>query len=74
MLSFGGLAIAFAGVAIFGWYFVLINARAAQVEMNKIPRSSWHGKGAMRGLRTLALGITLQLASFILAKILQHGH
>jgi hypothetical protein len=53
---------------------VLINARAAQVEMNKIPRSSWHGKGAMRGLRTLALGITLQLASFILAKILQHGH
>ena len=72
-LSYGGLAVALAGVAIFGWYYVLINARAARVDMNKIPGKSWHGKGAKFGLWTLAVGLAMQLASFIVAAILRNG-
>ena len=73
LFSMGGLAVAFAGVAIFGWHFVSINARAARVGMNNIPGKSWHGKGAKFGLRALAIGVALQLASFVLATILRNG-
>ncbi|HWF64180.1 MAG TPA: hypothetical protein VN685_06180, partial [Rhizomicrobium sp.] len=45
-LSLGGLAVAVAGVAVFGWHFVLINARAARAGMNTVPGKSWRGKGA----------------------------
>jgi hypothetical protein len=72
LASFGGVAVAVAGVAIFGWHFILINARAAR-EGDEIPAASWRGKGAMLGIGTLALGITMQVTSFILATMLRHG-
>ena len=40
VLKFGGLAVALIGVAVFGWYFVRGNARAARDNADKIPSSS----------------------------------
>jgi hypothetical protein len=73
VLSYGGLAVALAGVAIFGWHFVLINARAARAELDKIPGTAWRGKGAKLGFRLLATGVAMQVASFVLAMMLRNG-
>ena len=73
-LSLGGVAVAVAGVAVFGWHFVLINARASRVGMNSVPGKSWRGNGARLGLGMLGVGIAMQLASFLLAAILPNGH
>ena len=70
ILKYGGLIIALAGVAIFGWYFVRINARAALAERSDIPAQSWRGRGALLGAKILALGIVVQVASFILGAML----
>jgi hypothetical protein len=69
-LNFAGVAGAFAGVAIFGWYFVRINALAAQGETGDIPPESWRGPGARYGLFIFAAGVTLALASMVLASML----
>jgi hypothetical protein len=70
VLSLGGLLLALAGVATFGWHFVRINALAAQGDTNKIPPESWRGAGARYGLSILAAGVALAFASMILAAIL----
>ena len=69
-LKYGGFIIALAGVAIFGWYFVRINARAALAERSDIPVKSWRGSGALFGAKIFALGIVVQVASFILGTML----
>ena len=66
-LSLGGLAVALAGVATFGWHFVRINAAAAQGDTSAIPPESWRGAGARYGLSILLAGVVLALASVILA-------
>jgi hypothetical protein len=73
-LSFGGLAVALAGVAIFGWYFVRLNAIAARGETNQIPSESWRGPGAKLGLAVLTGGAGMQLASYLLAVLLRGGN
>jgi hypothetical protein len=70
VLSLGGLAVALAGVATFGWHFVRINAAAAQGDSSEIPPESWRGAGAIYGLSILAAGVVLALASVILAAML----
>jgi hypothetical protein len=67
ILSLGGLAAALAGVAVFGWHFVRINALAARGDTEEIPASSWRGIGARYGLTILAAGVALAVASMILA-------
>jgi hypothetical protein len=69
-LSFGGLAIALAGVATFGWYFVRINALAAQGDSNEVPPQSWRGPGARIGLMIFVTGVALAGASVVLAAML----
>jgi len=68
-LKYGGLAVALGGVAIFGWYFVGANARAAQRDgdQNSV---AWGGAGAMLGIKVLAVGVAVQLASFVLRLLL----
>jgi hypothetical protein len=72
-LNWGGLVVAWAGVTIFGWYFVRNNAAAAQGETNDIPRSSWRGPRAKLGFRLVVIGAAMQIASIILATTLS-GH
>jgi hypothetical protein len=71
--SYSGLVVALSGVAIFGWYFVRINAVAARGDTNEIPTESWRGHGAKRGMLVLAVGAGMQLASFIMAASLPSG-
>ena len=70
ILSIGSLVIALIGVAIFGWHFVRINARAERKEGGKIPPESWRGNGAMLGLKILALGAILWASAIALGAIL----
>ena len=70
-LSYGGLAVALLGVAIFGWHFVRINARAGRGDTNEVPRESWRGRGATLGLKVLLTGAGMQVASFLLSGVLQ---
>jgi len=72
ILSYGGLVVALAGVAVFGWYFVSINARAGRGENTEIPRESWRGKGATLGFKILVSGALMQVASFIFSALLPH--
>lgn len=53
ILSFGGLAVALAGVGVFGWNFVRQNAIAGQSEGDQVPPESWRGRGARMGLAIL---------------------
>ena len=69
-LSLGGLAVALAGVATFGWHFCRINAAAAQTEAGAIPPESWRGAGARFGLSIFAAGVALALASMVLGAVL----
>ena len=70
VVSIGGLVVALAGVATFGWYFVRINAVAARGDSGEIPRESWGGAGARRGLSIFAAGVALAVISVILAAAL----
>jgi len=65
-LSYGGLVMALAGVAIFGWYFIRLNAVAAKSDAAEIPAESWRGPGAQFGLIVFAAGMGLAMASIIL--------
>ena len=70
ILKYGGIIVALGGVAIFGWYFVRANARAARKEDEEGASVAWGGTGARNGLKVLGLGILLQLAAFLLAIVL----
>jgi hypothetical protein len=66
-LSLGGLVIALAGVATFGWNFVRLNALAAHDDSGAVPPESWRGAGAWFGYSLIAIGVALAVASIILA-------
>jgi hypothetical protein len=73
LFSYGGLAVMLIGVAVFGWYFVRINAKAGKGDSQDVPRSSWRGKGARRGYWIFGAGIAMQIAAMILSAILPNG-
>ena len=70
ILSFGGLALVLAGVGVFGWHFVRLNAIAGRSEGNQVPPESWRGRGARMGLAILAGGAGVQIAAMVLAALL----
>jgi len=65
-LSLGGLALALAGVATFGWYFVRLNALAAHGDSGRVPPESWRGTGARYGYSIFAAGVAMAVAAMIL--------
>jgi len=65
-LSLGGLVLALAGIATFGWHFVRLNAVAAHGDSGKVPAEAWRGPGARLGLSILAFGVVLAVASMVL--------
>ena len=70
VLKFGGLALALGGVAMFGWYFVRANARAARNDVGANAAVAWGGADAMKGVKLLALGLAVQVAAFVLILLL----
>ena len=70
IFSYGGIAAAFAGVAVFGFHFVRLNARAARTDSSAVPSDSWRGRGAMLGMTILAAGAGMQLAAYLLSAVL----
>ncbi len=65
-----GLAFALAGLSIFGWYFVSLNAQAAREDSGAIPPESWRGPGARLGSWVFAAGVALAIASVALSGML----
>jgi len=69
LFKYAGLALALAGVALFGWYFVRDNARAATRDTGD-GAVAWGGPRALLGAKIVAAGIALQVAAFLVAAFL----
>ena len=74
ILNWGGLVVALACVAIFGWHFVRINAATARGETNEVPPSSWRGPRAKLGFLMVGIGAAMQITSIILAAVIPGRH
>jgi hypothetical protein len=70
IFSYGGLATILAGVGVFGWHFVQINAAAGRSERNDIPPESWRGQGAKRGYQIMLGGAAIVIVAIVLANLL----
>jgi hypothetical protein len=73
LLRFGGVAVLFSGVALFGIYFISGNAKAARGGDGRIPSSSWRGAGPRKALRVIVAGATMLLGAFIIGLFMPHG-
>ena len=69
-LNFGGVAVAVAGVGVFGWTFVKLNAIAARGETNTVPSNSWRGKPARLALVIFGVGVAMQVLGYTLGLML----
>jgi hypothetical protein len=70
VLRFGGVFLVFAGVTLFGVYFIGGNARAPG---GRIPRSSWLGPGPRKGMRIFAFGALMLLGAFLIQLLTPNG-
>jgi hypothetical protein len=70
LLHLGGVFLIFAGVALFGVYFIAGNARSAD---GRIPPSSWRGAGPRKGLRIVGAGVALLLAAVLIKMLMPDG-
>lgn len=65
-----GVIIVFAGVVLFGVYFIGGNARSRN---GRVPTSSWRGRGPRKAMRIIALGALTLLAAFIISSFMPNG-
>jgi hypothetical protein len=72
-LRFGGVAVVFAGVALFGTYFISGNAKAARGGDGRIPSSSWRGTGPKKALRVIVAGAIMLSGAFIISLFMPRG-
>ena len=70
VLRFAGVAIVFAGVGLFGVYFIGGNARSSN---GAVPASSWLGPGPRKGMKIVAFGALLLLGAFAIQFFLPDG-
>ena len=70
VLRFSGVLVVFAGVGLFGVYFIGGNARSKN---GTVPRSSWLGAGPQKGMRISALGLLILAAAFVLSLMMPDG-
>jgi len=70
VLRFSGVLVVFAGVALFGVYFIGGNARSKN---GTVPRSSWLGAGPKQGMRISAWGLLMLAAAFVLSLMMPDG-
>jgi len=73
VLRFAGVIVVFAGVGLFGIYFIAGNAKAAKRGDGTVPGSSWRGRGPRKGLRIIAVGAAMLLCAFALQFLLPDG-
>ena len=69
-LRFAGVLVMFAGVGLFGVYFIGGNARSRN---GAVPRSSWFGAGPRKGMRIFALGLLMVSSAFALSFFMPDG-
>jgi len=69
-LRFAGVLVMFAGVALFGVYFIGGNARSND---GAVPRSAWLGAGPRKGMRIFAAGLLMVLAAYALSLFMPDG-
>jgi hypothetical protein len=69
-LRYAGVVVVFAGVGLFGVYFIAGNAR---VPDGAVPRSSWRGAGPVKGIKIVALGIVMLLGAYFLSLFMPDG-
>jgi hypothetical protein len=70
VLRYGGVFTVFAGVALFGVYFISGNGRARD---GAVPASSWSGAGPRKGLKIVALGAAMLLIAHIISLMMPNG-
>jgi hypothetical protein len=70
VLRFAGIIVIFAGVALFGAFFIAGNAKAAD---GRIPASSWRGPGPRKAMRIIAVGALILLVAFLVSLFLPDG-
>jgi hypothetical protein len=70
VLRYAGVAIVFAGVGLFGIYFIGGNARATD---GAVPASSWLGRGPRKAMWIAAFGALMLLCAFAIRSFLPDG-
>lgn len=70
ILKFCGVALAFAGVMIFGFHFIRDNARSARQGESAVRQTAWRGEGPKKGIALFAIGVVVMLASLMVSFIL----
>lgn len=73
VLRFAGIIIVFAGVGLFGIYFIGGNARAARTGDGRIPTSSWLGPGPRKAMRLVGFGLAMLLCAYVIRLFLPDG-
>ncbi|MBA2589094.1 MAG: hypothetical protein H0U98_10790 [Alphaproteobacteria bacterium] len=70
-LRYGGVLTVFAGITLFGVYFISGNARAGRD--GAIPASSWRGAGPRKGMKIVALGAAMLLIAHVISLLMPNG-
>jgi hypothetical protein len=70
---FAGITFIFAGVTLFGVYFIGGNARAARSGRSSVPTSSWLGAGPKKAMRIAAVGVFMLILAFVVGLFLPDG-
>jgi hypothetical protein len=70
LCRYGGIAAIYAGVALFGVYFIGGNARS---QGNAVPASSWLGPGPRKGMKIVLFGVILLLCAYGIQQFMPDG-
>ena len=69
-LRYGGVIVIFAGVGLFGIYFIGGNAKSTN---GAVPSSSWQGKGPIKGVKIAAMGGLMLLGAYAIGLFMPDG-
>lgn len=69
-LRYAGVFVVFAGIALFGAYFIAGNARARD---GKVPDLSWRGPRPRMGMRIIVLGVLMLLGAYLIGLFMPNG-
>lgn len=70
IFRYAGIVVVYAGVALFGVYFIGGNARA---KSGAVPASSWLGAGPRLGMKIVIAGVVLLLFAYAMEVFIPNG-